>query len=337
MDRVIFRAAALSLAVLAATGCAGALAATDDAAAKPDSGTAAQAAPAFTLDVDSEVRKAQLLRNAGDLTGASKLLSQLMLVAPDDPRVVGEYGKLLTQRGQSADAVAFLKRAIELNPGDWMIYSALGVAYDQMNDRAHARLAYDQALRLKPGEAAVLNNYGMSRMLAGDLAGAEAMFAQAKAAGGDTRVDENIARVADMRLKRGEKPATAIASARLQPPRLANATPSAVRSSTPLASSPTVMMQAVPYDAKAGPVGPARRNSEPVATAAPRALAAHAPPAQMPDTIMMQRVPFDPLAGPVKTASAKPLRKVAKAPAKDIAAQTAEVRSPQLRTAADTH
>ncbi len=90
----------------------------------------------MAADIDGGVRQAQLLRTSGDLDGATRILSQLMLAAPDDPRVVGEYGKLLVQEKASADAVQFLRRAIELQPNDWTLYSALGVAYDQQSDPA---------------------------------------------------------------------------------------------------------------------------------------------------------------------------------------------------------
>src|SRR5450432_3925544 len=82
-------------------------------------------------DLESAVRSAQAARKAGDLTGATRILSQLVLVAPDDARVIGEYGKTLAAEGRSDDAIAFLERATQIDPGDWSLYSAEGVAYDQ--------------------------------------------------------------------------------------------------------------------------------------------------------------------------------------------------------------
>src|SRR6185312_2268229 len=78
------------------------------------------AAPASAgANLDNDIRQAQLDRTAGHLDAATKALAQMMLVYPDDPRVVGEYGKVLAQQGRSQDAVSFLKRATELQPGDW--------------------------------------------------------------------------------------------------------------------------------------------------------------------------------------------------------------------------
>ena len=81
--------------------------------------------------MDSGVRQAQQARLAGRYDDAIHTLSQLMLLASDDPRVVGEYGKTLAEKGRAREAVQFLTRATELQPRDWTLYSALGVAYDQ--------------------------------------------------------------------------------------------------------------------------------------------------------------------------------------------------------------
>ena len=62
-------------------------------------------------DLDGNVRQAQLLRLAGKHDEAIQILSQLTLVAADDPRVVAEYGKALAQKGRAKDATQFLRRA----------------------------------------------------------------------------------------------------------------------------------------------------------------------------------------------------------------------------------
>src|SRR5260221_6974090 len=48
--------------------------------------------PAAT-NLEDSIRQAQMLRLAGSYDEAIKHLSQLMMVASDDSRVVGEYGK----------------------------------------------------------------------------------------------------------------------------------------------------------------------------------------------------------------------------------------------------
>jgi Flp pilus assembly protein TadD len=132
---------------------------------------------------------------AGHYDDAIHVLSQLMLVASDDPRVVAEYGKTLAEKGRAQDAVEFLNRAIELSSNDWTLYSALGVSYDQLGNQVAARTAYEHALALRPEEPSVLNNYALSRMLAGDTDGARILIGRSQLAGGasDAKIASNIA------------------------------------------------------------------------------------------------------------------------------------------------
>jgi Flp pilus assembly protein TadD len=142
--------------------------------------------------VDTGIRDAQTRRSQGDYAGAVRVLSQLMLMAADDPRVVSEYGKALVQEGRAREALDFLNRAAQLAQGDWSVYSALGVAYDQTGDFASARTAYERALALNPGSTTVLNNYAMSRALAGDLPMARKLIADASAGSTDERITRNL-------------------------------------------------------------------------------------------------------------------------------------------------
>jgi Flp pilus assembly protein TadD len=211
---------------------------------------------AGAVDVTTSVHQAQALRAQGDLDGATRILSQLMLAAPDDFRVVGEYGKLLVQQGHTGDAVQFLNRAIQLQPSDWTYYSALGVAYDQMGDRSNAKLAYERALTLKPNEPAVLNNYAMSRMLAGDTATARVLMTRAQASGS---TDPKIAANLDLLNKMASAPApvAAVTHPTAPKPATASTAPSdkaAKAAPRPLTNGTAVVMQQVPVDPNAGPV-----------------------------------------------------------------------------------
>ena len=162
------------------------------------------------LNLDGAVAQAQAQRKAGDLTAATRTLSQLVLIAPDDPRVIGEYGKTLVAKGQTDDAIAFLSRALELQSGDWTIFSALGVAYDQRSDFTSAQTAYERALSLKPGEPVTLSNAGLSRMQAGDIENAERLLLQAIESGGDyPRIAQNLALIQSLKRSRAAVPATA--------------------------------------------------------------------------------------------------------------------------------
>ena len=337
MRGLLVRIAGLALCASALTGC-GMMGGNGDPSMTPAERATDNAPPA--ADLAAAVRQAQLMRTSGDLDGATRILSQLMLGAPDDPRVVGEYGKLLVQQGRTADAVQFLRRAIELQPADWTLYSALGVAYDKINDQANARIAYERGLVLKPDEPAILNNFAMSRMLAGDTVAARSLLMQAQASGStDPKIASNLALLNKMApLTPAAPPSRALAAA--PPAHPLTATPRAVASN----SIPPIVTSAATL-----PVAPAHG-----------VLVAHGAP--LPIThgstqIVMQEVPIDPLAGPVghtahpakpakpaKVATAmppkaKPLTRnvAANAPAKPIkpAKPNAANHIPALRMTAD--
>lgn len=226
------------------------------------------------LDVKADVASAQGLREAGDYPGAIRILSQLMLVYPDNAQVVAEYGKVLVLQGRTEEAIQFLRRAAVLAPNDWSVYSALGVAFDQAKDAASAKTAYDQALLLRPGEPVVLNNYAMSRMLAGDLPGAARLIAQAQKSG-DPKVAKNAALIAELSGHAPEAAAPPEAATKHTPKPIATVqplpppapgvprplqTPAKAASTTASPTHPsTIVMQAVPADPKAGskPAAPA--------------------------------------------------------------------------------
>ena len=324
MKRAVLMSAASAFCLLWATGCstvgkpdakqpvASAAVVTppdENPNASSDIATLAKNMPAT---MEGEIKRARLLREKGDYPEAEHSLAQLMLVAPDDGIVVGEYGKVLEQEGRSTEALGFLTRAVELQPRDWALYSALGIAYDQLDKREQARTAYERALALKPGEASVLNNYAVSRMLAGDYAGAQRLLAEASAHGGtDPKIAMNAEKLASM-----------------SPPTPA---PVPVQAAPP----PTVVMQRVPFDPLATKSASVHNANAPLATFTPHPVATHAPLAivaakSLGPNVVMQRVPFDPLAGPV--AARKPVHK----PAVAAAAAKPVDETPSLRTAADT-
>jgi Flp pilus assembly protein TadD len=239
MDRYFVRTAAVVFCAAWAAGCGST--ASDKANAPTAAATPVVAAPRNDASTDNipatlegEIAKAHALRVAGSYEEAAKALGQLMIVAPDDVRVVGDYGKALTQLGRPGDALPFLERAIQLDANDWTLYSAIGVAYDQSDQHAKAHAAYEHALQLKPGQPDVLNNMGVSRMLAGNLGDAQKLLNQASQPGAtQPKIGNNLALLETL------KPA-AVQSSALTP---ATGGP-----------KPLVMMQTVPADPSAGPV-----------------------------------------------------------------------------------
>jgi len=267
-------------------------------AAKTDDKTQAQ--PGTNLE--DSIRQAQMLRLAGSYSEAINHLSQLMLVAADDPRVISEYGKTLDAMGRADEAEKFLTRAQELQPNDWTVYSALGVAYDQIGNQKEAQINYERALALKPGEPSVLSNYALSRMLAKDPAMAAKLADRAEianAAAHDDKIARNITMIRSM-----AAPAT---------DSFAVNTPAPSPQSAPTAAPHVAVAQAALAPAQhVQPIMPAPQ-------AAPVPMASSAPPRQLaantmiqaqpqaaqftnraPEGVVMQAVPVDPLAGPIQ-------------------------------------
>ncbi len=309
-----------------------------DAPSAAKQADAKQAAPGKSLaaDLDAQIMNAQAARATGDYQGATRILSQLMLVAPDNARVVGEYGKNLVQQGRSKEALDFLKRAIELSPGDWSLYSASGVAYDQNGQYAAAKVAYQQALSLRPGNAAVLNNYGLSRMQAGDTAGARQLFAQAEAAGGgDPKIASNVALLASLSPAAPEPVRSAAPSVKSPAPVMSAPAPkSAVARNTAPKPGPvdTVMMEQIPSDPKAGPVKVATGAPHKLMKDAPApasvAAAAHTPKKVAAKPELKKTVATTAPAAPKKVAATAPKPDTKKAPASSN-------KTPSLRMTAD--
>jgi len=270
-----------------------------DAAAKSDPAKPDAAKPAPAGDLEGSIRQAQMLRLSGNYPEAVRHLSQLMLVAADDGRVITEYGKTLAAEGRAQEAVNFLTRAQQLQGNDWSVYNALGVAYDELDKQDEARAAYEHALGLRPGEASVLNNYALSRLLAKDPAGARALTVRAQNAGGaaDPKIARNIALIDSLAAD------TAAAAAPPAPRAVAMAAP-APAPRTPVSTAP----MAAPRALQPAPPGG-------VIQAQPQVMAQ-----VQPSGVVMQRVPDDPQAGPVISATRAP-RALAPRPAK-VAAKT---------------
>jgi len=261
------------------------------------------AAPAQSLD--ESILQAQGLRLAGNYPEAVKHLSQLMMIAADDPRVVSEYGKTLAQMGRASEAVNFLTRATQLQPTDWTLFSALGVAYDQSGNQDQAKVAYEHALVLKPGEPSVLNNYALSRLLAKDTDTARTLAARAEIANAsakDDKITRNIAMIRSMEPVAG----TDVAANK---PAIVASKPAPVAQN--FAPAP---QQPLPHAAPQPPAQKVTQAALPAPTSTPA-------PAKSGSGVVMQRVPVDPLAGPVASHAPRPLQPAAKTetPKSDIA------------------
>jgi Flp pilus assembly protein TadD/cell division protein FtsN len=332
--RIVKRTDLLGIAVLLLPlgGCAlnpAPSAATSAQSAKatpiPDAKTAAMQ----PTDIESAVRSAQATRKGGDLVGATRILSQLVLIAPDDARVLGEYGKTLAAQGRSDDALAFLERAAQIEPNDWSLFSAQGVALDQKGNYPAAQTFYARALMLKPGEPSVLNNSALSHMQSGDLDGAEQLLRQAMPGSpDDARIAQNLALVQSLK---AAQPPKAMAAATPAP------APVQMASITPPPPAPAPAQIAAPLPAQA-PVVAATLDTPPAAPVAktePKAVEVlkadptvrmQALPKEAQTTLTPHQLPAKPEAAPVPkpvTAAASPATPAMPAEKAAAAASTA--------------
>ena len=247
-------------------------------------------------DLEGGLRLAQSFREAGKLPEAAQTLTQLLLFAPDDARVIGSYGKVMVLENRPQDAEAFLRRAVQMQGSDWTLYSALGIAYDEMGDHKSAKIAYERALTLKPGEPAILNNYAMSLLAAGDAASARRLMAQAQAADGkDATIAQNVSLVMSA-ARPVSAPAVKAAAAGPTPAKPAVEAPPVKAASVPAQpiTPPPVLKPTAP--ARKIEVATLPKADMPVANATDGAAATGAPRVLNKD-VVMQAVPVDPLAG----------------------------------------
>jgi Flp pilus assembly protein TadD len=310
-------------------------------AAAPQANQPAANQPATNLE--DSIRQAQLLRLAGQYPEAIKHLSQLMMIAADDARVISEYGKTLASMGRASDAVNFLTRAEQLQPTDWTVYSAMGVAYDQLGNQKAAQDAYEHALVLKPEEPSVLNNYALSRMLAKDPDMARKLAARAEAAVGisDPKITRNIAMIRSL-APETPAPVAAATPAPAAHSQIATA-PQAGKSAPPQTHDNRVVMQRVPVDPQAGPVPAPKPAAASTATQAPRSLqpqvadAVHVEP-HIEAAKPFSAQPLPPPAAPVKAAEIKPApaAPVKAAPAANLAKAAPPVKAAEVASASVT-
>jgi len=261
-------------------------------------------------DLNGGVRMAHELRLEGKYDEASRILSQLMLVASDDPRVVAEYGKTLLQRGRLDDAAQFLTRATQLQSGDWTTWSALGVTYDQMGNQASAKFAYDRAVALAPNEASVLSNYALSRLLANDVTGARALAARAANAGGavDPKIARNIAMI------EATSPQSALQASAAPVSQI-------VVSALPV-TAPVTPVQVAPV-APPAPPKPVAAAPQPISTPTAQIVAETPKPVANPAPVKVAETP-KPVATPVKPVTVvQPATPVATAAPRILVPQTA--------------
>ena len=94
--------------------------------------------------------KIQLARNVAPAE-ALTLLADARRLAPNDPNIATETGKMLLAAGNVAEALPQFGRALALDPRDARNYNNRGVALMALGQRDAARQDFERALKMDPG------------------------------------------------------------------------------------------------------------------------------------------------------------------------------------------
>jgi hypothetical protein len=98
-----------------------------------------------------KVRPKIQLARAVPAAEALELLAAAGRLAPYDPAVAAETGKILLSEGQPAAALEEFGRALALDPLDARNFNNRGVALDALGQTEAARQDFERALRIDPG------------------------------------------------------------------------------------------------------------------------------------------------------------------------------------------
>jgi tetratricopeptide (TPR) repeat protein len=99
----------------------------------------------------------QLSRNVGSEEALAQL-AEARRLAPSDPTVAAETGRVLLTAGRPALAIAEFGRALALDPRDANNYNNRGVALQALGQTEAARADFGRAIALDPGLAAAREN-----------------------------------------------------------------------------------------------------------------------------------------------------------------------------------
>lgn len=147
-------------------------------------------------DKTASLNYARALRVLDNNQQAVAVLESAALKAPNDPEILGAYGKALIDVGQLRRAQEVLGKAHTPDRPDWRILSAQGAVADQLGEHDRAQALYATALKLQPDDPGVLSNLGLSYALSRKLPEAEATLRKAAdLSGADPRARQNLALV----------------------------------------------------------------------------------------------------------------------------------------------
>lgn len=276
-------------------------------------------------DIEANLNFSRNLRMMGGAAQAVMVMKALVLRAPNNGRVLAEYGKALTAGERPEEAIGFLTQAIQMSPNDWTLLSARGVAYDQASNHTAARGDYAQALAIDPENSSVLTNFALSYVLAGQPAQAEPILRRAVArADATAAMRQNLAMVLALQGKTEEAATLGRVDLGAEDASnnvqlftqfdVPNSQTVAARAEPAAEAKSQVMAEPEPTRAATTAAAiPAPIAGDPMATPA-ATIASTAPAAAKPKSLQMQPVEDDAIPPPAAEAKPKPIKKPAPKP-----------------------
>ncbi len=101
--------------------------------------------------VAQKIRPKIQLARALPAAQAPELLAQAREMAPQDPGIAAETGRILLSEGQPDAALTEFGRALALAPRDPRYLNNRGVALEELGQTEAARADFERALRIDPG------------------------------------------------------------------------------------------------------------------------------------------------------------------------------------------
>ena len=97
-----------------------------------------------------KIRPKLQLARVSDPEEAQKLLTEAKKIAPSDPAVASESGKMLLLLGRPQEALPEFGRALALSPRDAQAFNNRGVALLALGQADVARRDFEHALKIEP-------------------------------------------------------------------------------------------------------------------------------------------------------------------------------------------
>lgn len=104
------------------------------------------------------VRRADLLREQGDLVKAYDTLAPALAQRPNDPAALSALARMHADNGDNKQALDYYKRLLKNNPDDANMQIAAAMAATQLGEKQYAETAINHALGIAPENPEILAN-----------------------------------------------------------------------------------------------------------------------------------------------------------------------------------